>query len=535
MALIRHWVQECDIGHGAGIKCLGSDKELPLLPTRVIDVGPPDGSYDPFLFISQKGHRARYIALSHCWGTDSGKMPLRTTQVSLADHQKNIPMVSLPRTFFDAVSVVRKLGVRYLWIDSLCIVQDLAADWEFESSRMGDYYWNSSLTIAAADSIDSSQGLFADRDSAALYPCATTFRCGNFRGEAGAPKTLIVQLHSEQNDDWRLFRIRHWISDHKSVLDRRGWCLQEKVLSARILTFDRFQISFTCQKLRVNEACPSGLPQFHRKGRLHSLLRKPLSEGIATVDSEHDIPLLYTAWRYLVNDYWTRDLTHDRDILPAISGLASRVKIRLVELGEDDDCLAGMWKRDLRNSLCWYVWPVGSATRRLATTSTTPSWSWASLKKGKHDTKLGFQEVRLDDKERLCVEFVKASTDVDGPNPFGSVTGGTLIMKCKVQDFYETDERLERIRDKSTGKIVGRFYIDDVAEFRKNTTNGTPASITCALVGEYFTGLYSSLVLVQEGVGDSAFYLRIGLAMLQLDLEDFSESDGWCEKEIAIR
>lgn len=253
-------------------------------------------------------------------------------------HQERILMTSLPRTFSDTISVVRKLGIRYLWINSLCIVQDSTADWELEASRMGDYYWNSILTIAAADSVDSSQGLFAERDSAALYPCATTFRCGNVRGKAGVPKRLFVMVPNTNYP-------HHWIWDQKTVLDGRGWTLQEKVLSRRTLTFDQFQISFACQHHRASEMRPSDKRSSYGERQLNSLLREPLL-------APEDLYNLYEAWNRLVEEYWLRHLAFDSDMLPAVSGLASRVKLRLSELGKDDEYLAGMWKSNMMNSLC---------------------------------------------------------------------------------------------------------------------------------------------------------------------------------------
>jgi Heterokaryon incompatibility protein (HET) len=119
------------------------------LPTRVIDVGPSDASIEPRLIIS-KGRDGAYIALSHRWGApDLSKPQLTTTAANLPAMIEKIPLESMPLNYKDAVITTRKLSFRYLWIDSLCIIQDSMQDWEAESAKMGEVYQNAQLTIAA--------------------------------------------------------------------------------------------------------------------------------------------------------------------------------------------------------------------------------------------------------------------------------------------------------------------------------------------------------------------------------------------------
>jgi len=131
-----------------------------LLPTRVLDVGVEGRSHDIKL-ITLGTEEVKYIALSHCWG-DSRSI-LTTTKLTLKPRQQNIEFNDLPRTFQDAVQITRALDVRYLWIDSLCIVQDDEDDWQVESGRMAEIYLGSYLTVAATGSADSSGGCFFRR------------------------------------------------------------------------------------------------------------------------------------------------------------------------------------------------------------------------------------------------------------------------------------------------------------------------------------------------------------------------------------
>ena len=117
----------------------------PSLPSRVINVGSSGGSTNPFLFKTE-GLKGQYLALSHHWG--NAKIT-RTTTTNIAEHKKHIQLDSLCQAFQDAIYFTRNLGYRCLWIDSLCIIQDLLEDWELEASRMSEVYTNSILILLA--------------------------------------------------------------------------------------------------------------------------------------------------------------------------------------------------------------------------------------------------------------------------------------------------------------------------------------------------------------------------------------------------
>jgi hypothetical protein len=109
--------------------------------------------------LPMKGEKGHYLALSHCWGPSVSGERLITTKATLKSRLKSIPLSKMPSNFFDATIITRKLGYRYLWIDSLCIIQDSRGDWETESANMGNIYTNASLTLAAAAAKDSDGGM----------------------------------------------------------------------------------------------------------------------------------------------------------------------------------------------------------------------------------------------------------------------------------------------------------------------------------------------------------------------------------------
>jgi hypothetical protein len=100
---------------------------------------------------------AQYATLSHCWGFHQ---PLRTTKATLDLHLQKIRFSDLAKTFQDAAVTCRRLGIRYLWIDSLCIVQGDEEDWQIQSAQMASIYKGSTLTIAASSAHDGTEGCF---------------------------------------------------------------------------------------------------------------------------------------------------------------------------------------------------------------------------------------------------------------------------------------------------------------------------------------------------------------------------------------
>ena len=147
--MIGGWISECQQEHEECVRSLQS-----RLPSRVIDVG--GNGRHPFLFISNN-QPGEWIALSHCWGS---RNPPQTLLANLEDRCQKIAEKDMPRLFLDAIEITRRLGCAYLWIDSLCIIQDSTEDWRIESAKMGDIYSRAHLTIAAEASVDCTAGIF---------------------------------------------------------------------------------------------------------------------------------------------------------------------------------------------------------------------------------------------------------------------------------------------------------------------------------------------------------------------------------------
>lgn len=141
------------------------------LPSRLIDVGKPtpdtdtDTNSKPVHIIdstslpSTPSNPPLYIALSYRWGEGN---TLKTTKSTLVERKTSIPLATIPKTILDAITVTRRLGIRYLWVDSLCIIQDDVDDWTKEAARMGDVYMNAVCTIAAHAADHADYGFLED-------------------------------------------------------------------------------------------------------------------------------------------------------------------------------------------------------------------------------------------------------------------------------------------------------------------------------------------------------------------------------------
>ncbi|KAL7624112.1 hypothetical protein AAE478_005669 [Parahypoxylon ruwenzoriense] len=358
--LTRDRLKECQRNHTG---CPRFDDEA--LPTRVIDVG--ICGQEPFLYVSQ-GQKGRYLALSHRWGDPkSSHRKLLTLKGNLDTHRKGIPLAEFPKTFREAIEVARGLEIRYIWIDSLCIVQDDKADWEVEAGRMADVYSNAFATIFAERARHSDDGLFqSEADRAALRSVRSIPYVGTISGRTSR---VLVQTQVDSNtanfatDVTELFC---QAEQSASQLAGRGWILQEEVLSRRRIHFTDTELKWKCPSAAN---CDCGLPtppDMGDPGTNFSILETP-EKGRAQL---WKTPAWL--WQQLVEHYTSRDLTFETDRLVALAGMASKIP-RL-----PGDYIAGLWRDHLNTGILWKA--SGSPARCSRPAEyVAPSWSWASV------------------------------------------------------------------------------------------------------------------------------------------------------------
>lgn len=354
LEVARNWLNQCRSGKHQN--CKKGFPDAYQIPTRLVNCGEPASGDWPRL--CERGdipHNAEYVTLSHCWG----KYPifsLSTKNIQIL--KRGLPLDLLPKTFLDAIFVTRKLGFKYVWIDSLCIVQDFDEDWRREAEQMGTYYQNAILNIAATSVSDGRMGFFRARNPNFLLPYKVFANWDQPWPILNTPRKGHYYLCSKIWDNE--------IED--SPLNRRCWVVQERILSPRVLHFGTTQIFWECPSMTANEVFPAG---FH-----HSMYVPPTKYSIP-VDREPNTPLrnehFYGLWKDIVQIYSRGGLTHKSDKLIAISGLAVRFQTLL-----QDEYLAGLWKNSLPRQLLWKVSHECEITG-LPVESRAPSWSWASL------------------------------------------------------------------------------------------------------------------------------------------------------------
>jgi hypothetical protein len=159
IALARKWLAECTNSHACAVK---SPEARP--PTRLIDTQPLNGQDNLRLVITgDKDKGLEYLTMSHCWGLQGGRASALLTKGSLQRFIAGFSVDDLPATFRDAVIACQALNQRYIWIDSLCIIQDDPEDWKAEAARMASIYEGSLCNLSASSSFSVDSGLFTLR------------------------------------------------------------------------------------------------------------------------------------------------------------------------------------------------------------------------------------------------------------------------------------------------------------------------------------------------------------------------------------
>jgi hypothetical protein len=315
----------------------------------------------------------------------------------------------LALTFRDAITVTQKLGLQYLWIDALCIIQDSPTEWHKEASQMARVYGNSHINIAATSSMDAEGGLFKQRDPIILNGCRGIF-----------PKVQNTSQVQASRSQEHICMVRAaWLHQvERGTLNERGWVFQERLLAPRTIHFTSSQLFWECRELTASEEYPSGIPDTECARTSKSLLTRfqddhPLSPKVREV---------YSLWYHLLQNYGEKQLTKDDDRLVALSGVAEVVK---GALPQNEEYLAGLWRSRLLSELFWGPGHVLSEKRDRR----RPSWSWASLSAN----------------DGLSLTAVKRFKNFQGPkaeilganmrpidNPLGAVRGGDLRLRARM-------------------------------------------------------------------------------------------------------
>jgi hypothetical protein len=367
LQLARHWLDSC-LNHHRCSENISTSRSF-RVPTRLLDVGTisSPACYLHLTYPDMKSNSTlKYLTLSHCWGTSN---MARLTKRNLAELVQRISVEELPLTFQHAIIVTRNLGYRYLWIDSLCIVQDSTDDWKMESAIMGDIYSGCDCSISAMASRDGSGGLFVAQNPLRHLTCT---------------------IRDERTQSfYHTFAKQPGYSDlADEPLSSRGWVLQEQVMAPRTIHFTSNGLQWEClgdinwkassyrrplllknspKKLFADLDCSQIPREILEKTRLQLPIWKSKNQEF--------FETFYHSWTTLVKLYSRRNLTKGTDKLVAFHGVTSKIS---AQTGLTP--IAGLWGECLLTELLWIVGSVLEPSKRPAYRA--PSWSWASIDTG---------------------------------------------------------------------------------------------------------------------------------------------------------
>lgn len=406
----------------------------------------------------------------------------------------------MPLTIKHAFEITRLLGVRYIWIDALCILQDNVSDWEIESSKMGAIYSQALVTIAADWAPTADSGCY-NRVSQGVVVCQDGEIEITSRFPSGDSSSLFFRLNPGVSP----------AETEASKLNSRAWACQERLLSPRIIHFTDKQLYWECRKHILPQ---DGMTLGRRPFESYLPVPRLILQIQPDFRADRVEGLLHLWYAYILAEtYLERHLTVSSDKLPAVSALAG-----LWSRCINSPYLAGIWQKDLHLGLSWYKYP-GPSSRPSSYRS--PSWSWAALEgRGIRWTSYWSQSHYGQPR----IKLIEANVDLEGQDPFGRVTGGFIKVIGRMQTFVPKmhgDWRgLEVFYTKNDVTASCRTYMD--------LDEDCPEELQGLLLHfcdyEHSDGHYS-LLLLAPNPANSHQYIRKGFA--EWNNHQLDEELGW--------
>jgi hypothetical protein len=375
----------------------------------------------------------------------------------------------LSKTFQDAIYITRLLGIQYIWIDALCIIQDSELDWKRESAQMFHIYSSSYCNLAASSARDGSQGMLYHRDNKALQPLKL------FVNDMVCFIEPTTKSMFEAN-------VEH------GPLTNRAWVFQERMLSKRNLHFTSKHLLWECNSFSTFEGSvlvDVGLP----KRAVPSLSGEETNDLLSSRDPSHitaqlipatnapaslpefstvELPQkrnhlivsarfkgikhqrlntekLYSEWDSLVDTYSTTKLTEPTDKLIALGGLAESWQQQL-----QDEYFAGLWRMNLIRGLLWHVGARSELHDQHANPAryVAPSWSWASII-GRVETLPAY--INILKSLAVVLDVVIEST---GPSKFGQLKAGYIDLHGRIARVKVDPVKFQQERDRHNAFLI---------------------------------------------------------------------------------
>lgn len=477
---VSSWIRDCIYTHSSAdcqAKRLGTSN---FVPVRLIAVG--SWAASPKI-VELQCAAVDYTALSYCWGTTN---IAKTTKANLLERKSSMPWACLPKVFQDAIALTRALGLKYIWIDALCIVQDDAADLDRQLSQMAQVYHEAYLVISA-DSANSADGrLFKERQ-----------RSLRIRTISPKEPTEVSEVLLRDLIDHEPFGGRT-IPGHNWPLATRGWTLQERFLATRIIHFSAAELVWECNE-RLRCECKYMDHRAQKNDMYWTSLRSRYIHILHddTADSERAV-----CWCEIVREYSGRKLSKDSDRLAAISGLAS-------QFGNlaGWEYKAGIWTNHVLRMISWNRSPIN--TSRRPQEYVAPSWSWASVIgpiDWEFDKDWDFADMVPKKDDNFVAQVLDIECRLSGKDPFGRVCSGHLTIASPT---LTVGLRRSKKGGKELDLRMRHTLILDIDSPREITDLPDTVSIKCLFLEE-LRSADAPAIVVKSCSSDFQVFTRIG-------------------------
>lgn len=532
LSTVRDLLKNCLSSH---TKC--RKPKSTTLPKRVLDVLGNDSKSvrlheSDFNREENRFEYGEYVALSHVWGVGKG-LP-KTSTKTIESYKRGIAWTSLPRALQEAVVLTRALGIRWLWIDALCLIQDDPASKLEESMIMDEIFGNAFLTIAATSAPDSSNH--------PLFPVQVQpFKIQATDNKGSAFKIFVREQPSHYSfkapfdesahmNDWELpFNISE-DSNQDTPLLKRAWTFTERLLSPRILHFTKSEMIFECcegyqcECGRINDpifdsrATDSIKQEFGRiiaetnrrpsfdgsvqdqmqgiESVTSQLASTTLTNGAKNISQRREEAL--QLWSYIITEFTARNITYDSDRLLAIASIAKQLSSSL-----HSGYVAGQWTFSTMG-LLWY--PNDSTRCRRSNPllgHNVPSWSWASIE----GSPIFFDTASAMD--LACrVSFASSQGDVSSWSPLSGDTmelSAAMATEVTLISTGSTDVHPSYLLSKN-GIVVD--FTPDIMPPRGDILLRNGETLVCVFVSMTYRSSIIGLVLQRSKNSD--IYRRIG-------------------------
>lgn len=477
------WLQTCLKTHTT---CMCDLRTPAYYPKRLLDLGPPKGR---LILTSSERPCSQYATLSHCWGSTSFFWLCSSSEDEL---RRRLPVEQLPRSFREAIIFTQRLGIRYLWIDSLCILQEgpgHAEDWNEQAPLMHSIYSNGVVNISVLHAQNPYIGAFKTRNPDMIQPCHVSW------SEDGADEKVWAIL-DECTD------LHYAIG--QSTLSKRGWVVQERMLSPRTIHFGSDRIFWECRSGNLlTESYISGMGSIQGLdgGFDLSISKVPISSRLQAWE-------ISDAWHRVIKYYSAAKLSKpEKDKLVAIPGIA-----RYFGTFFDHQYVAGFFRCHLPSDLLWesleeddYLPPQLEVEAAGKTTYQGPTWSWVST-----NSMVRFTPLRKDERAQVTVERVDVQL-LGQQNKYGQIKNAKItlcgvLLPCKlVDDQFKGWGRILQPESKDQNR-PGVYLTIKLDRTSLSTTNHSYMALPF-VVGDYSKFIRTGLFL--QNTPNQGEYTRV--------------------------